>query len=197
MLDQLPTYAQIKALRLERITTGESILDLNPTEADATWKELIDALPENDRLALGIVLKWIREFRVSAYRADHFEDAYPLDAQTELPWVYKLSVDILLPAGGETGQAESREYVFTERRSGTAQAGGSKAHNTMFDLSAEFIEALHDLTSDLELPAEAIGEPVPTPTTYPKLPTPDESKAALEQQNVAPTAEAPEEDTTE
>ena len=182
VLDLLPKSAQIKAIRLERITTDEVILDLNPVEAGATWKELIDVLPEDDRLALGTVLKWIREFRVSEYRADRFEEAYPLDAKTELPWVYRLSVDILLPDGPDvtTGQSTSREYLFTERMSGTAQVGGSKAHNTMFDLSPDFIEALHDLTSDLSLPEEVRGEPVPTPTPYPLLPTPEETKAAEE-----------------
>lgn len=176
VLGQLPKSAQIKAVRLKRLTTETMLLDLNPAEAGASWKELIDALPEDDRLALGIVLKWIREFRVDAYRADYFEEAYPLDANTELPWVYRLSVDISLPDGSETGQIESREYLFTERLSGTAQAGGSKAHNTMFDVDPELIEALHDLTSDLKLPEEALGEPVPTPSPYPLLQSPDETK---------------------
>ena len=198
VLDALPKSAQIKAVRLERITTGETILDLNPTEAGASWKELIDALPEDDRLALGIVLKWIREFRVSAYRADRFDQAYPLDSETELPWVYRLSIDLLLPDGpnAETGQTDSREYLFTERRSGTAQSGGSEAHNVMFDVPADLIEALHDLTSDLALPEEALGQPVPTPTTYPLLPTPDESKASIQQASEDTETPEPESEVT-
>ena len=188
VLDLLPKSAQIKAIRLERITTEEMILDLNPAEAGVAWKELIDALPEDDRLALGVVLKWVREFSVSEYRADRFEEAYPLDAKTELPWVYRLSVDISLPDGSETGQIESREYLFTERQSGSSQAGGSKAHNTMFGVAPDLIEALHDLTSDLTLPEEATGEPVPTPTPSPLLPTPAETKATQE------AAEIPEAD---
>ena len=48
----------------------------------------------------------------------------------------------------------------------------------MFEVALDLIEALHDLTSDMILPEDATGEPVPTPSPYPLLPTPEESKAA-------------------
>lgn len=104
----------------------------------------------------------IRTFRVGSYLIDSFEDAYAVDRDKTLPWVYRLSATIQLP-GGETDREETREYVFTERLSGTIQVGGSSRHNTVFEIPQELIDTLYELTDDMELPPEAKDEPVPDP----------------------------------
>ena len=88
-----------------------------------------------------------------------------------MPWLFQLSATIQLP-GDETDRIETREYVFTERLSGTVQVAGSKQYNTIFEIPQPLIDALYELTDDMKIPPEMVDEPVLTPKPIEPVPAP-------------------------
>jgi len=162
-LDTLPTAARISALQLTNLLTGEAILDLQLPAGSTDW---VTYLLENEQDADGHIrtlLEAVRTFTVKSYLLDRYADAYPVDAEKDIPWAFKLSATLQLP-GGETDRIETREYVFTERLSGTVQVGGSPLHDTIFEIPQTLLDALYELTEDMVLPPEATEqEIVPTP----------------------------------
>ena len=90
----------------------------------------------------------IRKFEVKSYLLDSYAEAYPVDAEKSLPWRFRLSATIQLP-GDETDRTETREYVFTDRLSGTVQVAGSKQYNTIFEIPQSLLDALYELTEDM------------------------------------------------
>ena len=84
---------------------------------------------------------------------------------------FQLSATIQLP-GDETDRTETREYVFTDRLSGTVQVAGSKQYNTIFEIPQSLLDALYELTEDMEIPPEMKGKPVPTPAPIEPISTP-------------------------
>jgi hypothetical protein len=105
----------------------------------------------------------IRRFEVKRYLLDSYTEAYSFDAEKSLPWLFQLSATIQLP-GGETDRTETREYVFTDRISGTVQVAGSKQYNSTFEIPQPLLDALYELTEDMEIPPEMKGAPVLTPS---------------------------------
>lgn len=184
-LESLPQAASIRAIRLENILTEETLIDIDLDSQNRSWEDYLKETDEDSQHALTIILKWIRSFRVSGYLAPNYADAYTLGDKKALPWIYRLSADILLP-GGSTDKQVTHRYVFTERLAGSSQAGGSELHDAIFETSPDLIEALHHFTSDFSLPPEVSGEEVPTPQPLPNIPTPEEAldaeqaKAALD-----------------
>lgn len=177
-LEKLPQAAIIKRITLTDLITDEPILNYQP-EVQSGWANLIDQLEAAQAEALSILLSSVRKFDVKSYLADGYEEAFQLDPDKELPWKYRLSADVILP-GGETEQTKEVQYEFTERLAGTIQIGGSKLHNSIFELKQELIEALYVLTEDMDLPPESLGEPVPNPLTPEPVPEPQAAPVVSE-----------------
>lgn len=170
-LDTLPAAARISALKLTYLETDQSVLDLELPDDSADWNTY---LLENDfdrANDIRILLDAVRSFSVKSYLLDAYADAYSVDTDRTLPWVFRLSATIQLP-GGETDRTETREYVFTKRLSGTIQVGGSKQNNVIFEIPQALLDALYELTDDMELPPEALDQPVPDPSPVEALPAP-------------------------
>ncbi len=171
-LDTLPAAARISALQLTNLKTDEVILDIKHPPTSTDWTTY---LLENDQDKDGHIrtlLDAIRNFTVKTYLLDRYADAYPIDVDKTLPWVFKLSATLQLP-GGETDRTETREYVFTERLSGTIQIGGSPLYDTIFEIPQTLLDALYELTDDMELPPEAKGEDIPAPQMIKPVQTPE------------------------
>lgn len=161
-LDTLPAAARISAIQLTNLATNKAILELTLPSESPDWNTF---LLENNQDADGYIrtlLDAIRNFTVESYLLDSYADAYPVDVDKTLPWAFKLSATLQLP-GGETDRTETREYVFTERLSGTNQVGGSSLHDTIFGIPQALLDALYEFTDDMELSPEAKDENVPTP----------------------------------
>ena len=56
------------------------------------------------------------------------------------------------------------------RLSGTVQVAGSKQYNTIFKIPQTLIDALYELTDDMEIPPEMAEEPVLAPKPIEPLP---------------------------
>ncbi len=161
-LDNLPQAANITAIKLKDLTSGETIIELALSESAPDWATRITELDAKIALHVQQLLSSIRSFQVESYLLDRYEDAYPVDAEKSLPWIFELSASIQLP-GGDTERLESRDYVFTKRLSGTIQVGGSSRNNAIFQITQPLIDALYELTDDMELPPELREEDVPAP----------------------------------
>lgn len=163
-LDTLPTAARISALKLTNIETGETVLDLKLPEESSDWNTYLLENGQDGDGHIRTLIDAVRNFTVKNYLLDHYSEAYPVDEDRTLPWIFKLSATLQLP-GGETDRIETRDYVFTKRLSGTIQVGGSSLHDTIFEIPQVLLDTLYELTDDMKLPPEAKGEDVPTPST--------------------------------
>ena len=171
ILDTLPAAARISGLKLTNLESGQNILDLELPKDETDWNTY---LLENDFERaddIRTLLAAARNFSVKSYLLDSYTDAYPIELDRTLPWVFRLSATIQLP-GGETDRTEVREYVFTKRLSGTLQVGGSKQNDAIFEIPQELLDALYELTDDMELPPEAKELPVAEPSSIEPLPAP-------------------------
>ncbi|WP_269525789.1 DUF4340 domain-containing protein [Coraliomargarita parva] len=186
-LETLPEAARIRNLKLERISDGEVLFDLQLPEG-SIWGTLLAEQDEKEAEAIQTLLNAVRKMVVKAYLKENYADSYVLDPDTSLPWLYRLSAEIVLPGDG-TDRIDTRTYVFTKRQSGTQQVCGSKQLDSIFQLPQPLIDALYVFIEDMPLPPEAKETDVPTPSVLEPVPEPakaDEIPAEAE------TKEAPE-----
>lgn len=178
ILETLPQAGIIRNITLTNLATDEEIIRLEVDPKDG-WSGRLEAMESEQADAVSTLLSNLRKFTVRSYLADGYSDAYPLDAENSLPWVYRLRAEVLLP-GGETEQTRQIEYVFTERLAGTMQIGGSKSHEALFELNLELVEALYTFTDNMVLPPEALDQPVPKPETPVPVPEPGAPPASTD-----------------
>ena len=171
ILDILPAAARISALKLTKLQNDEAIFNYTPGQENISWDNLIEELDTDHGEQIRILLGAIRKFEVKSYLLDSYAEAYPVDTEKSLPWLFQLSATIQLP-GDETDRTETREYVFTDRLSGTVQVAGSKQYNTIFEISQPLLDALYELTEEMEIPLEMKDEPALTPALIEPLPAP-------------------------
>ena len=171
ILDMLPAAARISALKLTNLQNDEAIFNYTPGQENISWENLIEELDADRGEQIRILLGAIRKFEVKSYLLDSYAEAYPVDTEKSLPWLFQLSATIQLP-GDETDRTETREYVFTDRLSGTVQVAGSKQYNTIFEIPQPLLDALYELTEEMEIPPEMKGEPVLTPAPIESVFTP-------------------------
>lgn len=167
-LETLPEAAAITALKLENLATGEAIFEHTLGNEGIQWVNALSESDEKQRASILKLIEGIRKFQVKSYLKDGYsEKGHQLDAETTLPWLYRLTAKISLP-GGDTKRTDTRSYDFTKRLSGTIQVGGSKLHDSVFESSQVTLDALYELTDTMEIPPEMKGKPV----TAPAAPTP-------------------------
>jgi len=164
-LDVLPEAAVVMSIKLEDLQTQRAIVDLSLPDEASLWSNTMAELKGSERQQILTLMDSIRRFAVKDYIQDTFsEQEYYIDNDTAKPWRYRLTASINLP-GGETQRADSREYLFTDRLSGTAQVGGSKRYDCTFNISQTLLDALYELTDSMEIPPEMNDEPVDEPAT--------------------------------
>jgi hypothetical protein len=171
ILDILPAAARISALKLTNLRDGKAIFDYTLGQERIIWNDLFAEFDTKHAEHIRVLLGAIRRFEVKSYLLDSYTEAYSFDAEKSLPWLFQLSATIQLP-GGETDRTETREYVFTDRISGTVQVAGSKQYNTTFEIPQPLLDALYELTEDMEIPPEMKGAPVLTPSPIEPVPAP-------------------------
>lgn len=177
-LDSLPQAAHISAIQLTNLISGESIAEFALSDSAPDWESRLAELGPKEASHVQELISSIRSFKVESYLLDRYEDAYPIDEDKTLPWTYKLSATIQLP-GGETERVESRDYVFTNRLSGTIQVGGSSRNNAIFQIPQPLMNALYELTDDMELPPESKDLEVTNPETIAPVSEPEEIATAI------------------
>jgi hypothetical protein len=171
ILDVLPTAARIRALKLTDLQNGEAIFDYMLGQENISWNKRLEEFDSDHTEQIRVLLGAIRKFEVESYRLDSFAEADTVNDEKSLPWRFQLSASIQLP-GGDTDRTETREYVFTDRLSGTVQVGGSEQYNTRFEIPQLLLDTLYELTDDMDIPPEMTDEPVPTPAPIEPVPVP-------------------------
>ena len=171
LLDILPAAARVSALKLTNLEKNEAIFDYTLGQENMSWDDLIEEFDTEHGDQIRVLLGAIRRFEVKSYLIDSYAEAYPIEAEKSVPWLFQLSATIQLP-GGETDRTEIREYVLTERLSGTVQVAGSKQYNTIFEIPQPLIDALYELTDEMEIPPEIADEPVLAPKPIEPVPLP-------------------------
>lgn len=177
-LDTLPEAAVITSIALENLQDATQIFKYSLGSESALWDNALSDVSDKNKQSVLALLNAVRQFNVKSYLKDGFtEGSHQIDSETEIPWSYQITATILLP-GGETQRTDTRTYLFTKRLSGTIQIGGSKLHNSIFEVPQSLLDALYELTDTMQLPPEMTGDPVnspasiepvkePSPTTQP------------------------------
>ncbi len=176
ILETLPEAAQITALKLENIVTGEVFFDHKLGSEDTLWLNALEEVELEQKAAILGLLTSVRQLEVRRYLKDSYRASYRVDKEKSLPWTFRLSAQILLP-GGDTKKEDGRVYVFTERLSGTVQVGGSELHKSTFEAVQATVDNLYLFTDTMKLPPEATGGPVPDPRLVELLPEPTPIKS--------------------
>ncbi|MGJ8648852.1 MAG: DUF4340 domain-containing protein [Opitutaceae bacterium] len=162
-LDTLPEAAVITSISLEDLQDGTQIFKNSLGDETALWNNALADLTEKERTNILLILESIRQFNVKSYLKDEYtDDSYQVDSETKIPWQYQVTATISLP-GGETQRTDIRTYQFTKRLSGTVQIGGSKLHNSIFEVPQSLLDALYELTDTMQVPPEITGDDVKTP----------------------------------
>jgi len=165
VLEKHPNSAQVQALTLTQVGSAEPLFARSIDLKSTTWPlALEDMAADQAKAVVSLIDSICTEFRVNNYVTNEFTEL------PNLPWAYKLVVEISLP-GGQEAQTIRRTYFFTKRLEGNRQIGGSVELGFVFTLTQELIDALYPLTSTASLPElpdtpEAVEKaelPIPQP----------------------------------
>lgn len=162
-LETLPEAASITAIKLERIESGEVLFEAQKQSVADNWLKILADLPDAKRYAALSLIESIRQPEVNSYLKDGYVESYSIEPDQALPWAYRLSAEISLP-GGDTPRRDSRNYVYSQRLSGSMQIGGSALHEAIFEVPQATLDALYVFTDTMQLPPELTDSPVSTPT---------------------------------
>ena len=172
LLDSLPQAARIQTIRLENIQTGQLLFEKSLSAEKTSWESVLESAPEKEQSAIFVLLAKLRDFTVKKYLLNEFTYNYSIDSESSVPWIYRLSADVLLP-GDSINQLDTRTYVFSKRLSGTVQIGGSEDQATIFETTQSIIDAIYTFEQNTIMPPEATGDEVPDPKPIDKLPAPE------------------------
>lgn len=172
LLDSLPQAAIIQTIRLEKIQTGELLFEKSLSAEITSWESVLASTADNERVAIFALLAQLRDFSVKKYLLSEFTSNYSTDSQNSVPWMYRLSAEVLLP-GDSTNQLDTRSYVFSKRLSGTLQIGGSEDPATVFEANQSTIDAIYTFEQNKLIPPEATDRYVLDPEPIEMLPAPE------------------------
>ena len=161
-LEKLPAAARISSIELIDLGSDQHIINLQLPDDINDWSTYLSEKESGNSSAILKLLNSALNFKVKNYLLDSFTETYEITSGKICPWIFRLIVTIQLP-GGETNRTENREYLFSERISGTRQIGGSRDKDVVFELSQALIDALYELTHDMTLPPEATDRFVTNP----------------------------------
>lgn len=154
LLDDLPSSARIKQLRLIDLNSGKPVFEMGIDPSTQTWKEVLSAVDSPRREAIQQLLDQVRRFEVDQYLKEGYAEGYSLDSDTLIPWRYELEADVVLP-GGESPRLETVKYSLSERLGGRFQVGGSVRREMIFSLPQRLIDALFVFTVEAAPPEPA------------------------------------------
>lgn len=138
VLSSLPASVEVLRVQLFDLEKDEVVFD----SAAMAVSETSAARAE----ALAALIVGMREFRVARYLREGFEDPLMLDAQTPLPWKYRLDAQVGR-RGGQDSELQVRSYYFSERLGPATQFGGSREHDVLFSIPPEMINIISALES--------------------------------------------------
>lgn len=140
ILEAHPNSAQIEALTLTELASNTTLFAKRINIKSETWPIALQGMESKTLEAMLVLVQQFRtEFAVNTYINDTFAEL------PNLPWAYKLEVEISLP-GGQDNQTLRRTYFFTQRLAGNRQIGGCLELGFVFTLRQELIDALFPLT---------------------------------------------------
>lgn len=152
VLEELPSSARIKRLRLIDLRDDTVLLEVAIDPQAQTWKDVLSGEESERRESIEQLLSQVRKFEVGQYLQEGYASPYMLDSDTAIAWRYRLEASVLLP-GGDTPQVDKLSFTFSERLGGRLQIGGSEARQMIFSLPQRLIDALFNLTVEVTPPA--------------------------------------------
>jgi hypothetical protein len=170
ILEQLPTAANITAIKLTHLSDNKEIFNFT-LPADAAWKDFLGAQPSLNVITRGSlldILDYVKKFRVAAkagYRQMGFTYGFHLPAtaanpvDVDVPWRYRLDAVVQIPAPGATPPSNlTLTYYFSDRLLPSLQIGGTPGEPAVqmpaaiFDLTQDLLGDLKSFTEAMDLP---------------------------------------------
>ncbi|MGB0371478.1 MAG: DUF4340 domain-containing protein [Opitutales bacterium] len=175
-LQSLGKAVRIERVLVEKIGDGvETLRDESIDLATETWGTYLESWLVEEQGPFWDLIGQFRDFEVAAFLENSFSaDGYQSLAES-YPWTLKVSLSLALPGDGDSFKTLVQTFYFTDRVSGSFQAGGSPDFGSMFQVEPAMIENLYTLflerpTSvefDVEAAPEEAGveEPAAEPDT--------------------------------
>lgn len=178
----LPAGARVTSLKITDLATGKVLLDETKPDDVAAWETLLEPRRKAEReevLALVALAGNLRAERfVDEKRAPvPFSEKYTYDEGVGLApegWRYRFEWTVKLPAGTEGERVLKHTLYLTRRIGGMRQVAGSPEENLVFELTRDWIDALHPLTFGRDSAVDLPAMPTPTPADAPN-PAPGET----------------------
>lgn len=163
MLQRLSNASRIQQVVVERIGDQlETLVDEAIDPNTQTWGTYLASWPTERQGPFWDLIGQFRTLEVAAFLENKFSaDGYSSLAET-YPWTLKVSVTLALPNDQSGFKNEVQTFYFTDRVSGSFQAGGSPDLNAVFQVHPDMMENLFTLFFERELPPEF--EPPQEPT---------------------------------
>lgn len=158
----LPEGAVILGISIET-QEGVALVEQAPPEG-GLWEDSLQGLPEANATAWRTLRDYLRQVQAEQYLADAFAAPFPLDAETEVAWAYRLRVRLRLP-GGESDTSREEILLLSRRLGGTTQLAAYPETGPVFTLPARVILALSVLLPGE--PGPAVELPAPSPADAP------------------------------
>lgn len=151
-LQSLGKSVRIERVKVEKLGESlESLLDESIDPSSETWGTHLESWPVERQGPFWDLIGQFRDFEVAAFLENSFS-AEGYESLVEVyPWELKVSLTLALPGDGETFKSLVQTFYFTDRVSGSFQAGGSPDFGSMFQVDPAMMENLYVLF--LERPA--------------------------------------------
>lgn len=154
-LQALGKTVRIQGVQVERIGDSlELLLDESIDLSSETWGTHLESWPVDRQGPFWDLIGQFRDLKVAAVLDDSFNAEGYQSLTDSYPWTLKVSVTLALPGDEDSFKTLVQTYYFTDRVSGTFQAGGSPDFGIMFQVNPAMIETLHALFLERETPEE-------------------------------------------
>ncbi|KAF0094206.1 MAG: hypothetical protein E1N59_2097 [Puniceicoccaceae bacterium 5H] len=147
-VQQLPASVEIRRMRLVQDANDAVVFERELGDA-ASWQALEVLEDEPDRTLIETLRNQFRSFEVRSYLRRGFQKPFQLDAETVIPWDFRLEADVTQP-GSSDAPTRTVVYYLSQRRGGTTQYAASPDADLIFTLPQFMIEALEPFLAPLD-----------------------------------------------
>ena len=155
LVQNLSNAVRIQGVRVERLgERGTVLLNESIDPATQTWGTYMEDWPIERQGPFWDLIGQFREFKVASYLEKSFAEEGYASLTDSFPWALKVTLTLAIPGESSGFTTREQEYYFTERLSGSFQAGGSPVNDSIFQVFPPMMENLFTLFLERPTPRE-------------------------------------------
>lgn len=179
LVQNLANSVRIQRVLVERVgEEAEVLLDEAIDPATQTWGTYMEDWPVERQGPFWDLIGQFREFKVASFLEKSFSEEGYSSLTDTYPWSLKITLTLALPGDSADFTTRDQVYYFTERLSGSFQAGGSPGNDSIFQVYAPMMENIFKLFLERRTPPEFDVEAPLEDAEEPALEVPEEPAAS-------------------